>query len=99
MVLVTAVLKLSSKKVYVDGFVVEMKIWEIKNNKNFPNKIKYSLIGIYPETGRKILMDNHHPKGHHFHVNDDEFSYQFQNLDRLIEDFKNLVQVHLGVKL
>ena len=78
---------------------MEMKVWEMKKNKNFPDGIKYSLIGVYPDKGQKVLMDNHHPKGHHYHINEKEFPYHFQNFDHLISDFKNLIQIHLGVKV
>lgn len=94
-----AELKLHSKKVFKNGLVVEMKIWEIQGSKTYPDGFRYSLIAINPEDGSKVLMDNHNPKGHHYHVNDDEFPYLYQNLDRLIADFRNLVLKHLGVKL
>ena len=94
-----AELKLHSKKVFKNGLVIEMKIWEIQGNKAYPDGFKYSLIAINPEDGSKVLMDNHSPKSHHYHINNDEFPYLYQNLDRLIADFKGLVLNHLGVKL
>lgn len=47
----------------------------------------------------KILFDNHSPKGHHFHINDEEFQYKFTNEDDLIKDFEKLIFEHYGVKL
>jgi hypothetical protein len=44
-------------------------------------------------------MDNHHPKGPHIHINDDESDYEYISDDKLIEDFEKLVLQHLGVKL
>jgi len=41
-------------------------------------------------TGEKapaVLYDNHHPKGHHRHIEGVEEPYQFMNVDRLIADF------------
>lgn len=44
-------------------------------------------------------MDNHHPKGPHIHINDQEISYQYVNEDRLIKDFKALVMANMEVKI
>jgi hypothetical protein len=44
-------------------------------------------------------MDNHSPKGHHYHLDKSEFDYLFKDIDQLIEDFKVLVKIHIGVKL
>ena len=45
------------------------------------------------------MMDNHHPKGPHIHVNDDEFKYDYVNDEKLIEDLQKRVLKELGVKL
>ncbi len=39
------------------------------------------------------------PKDHHYHLDDTEIEYQFNGIDQLIEDFKSLVKIHLGVNL
>lgn len=44
-------------------------------------------------------MDNHHPKGHHIHIDNDEVSYSFESEEKLVADFKELASKHLGVKL
>jgi len=44
-------------------------------------------------------MDNHKPKGPHYHINSNEFGYEFESLDQLIIDFRNLIFAHLGVQL
>jgi hypothetical protein len=44
-------------------------------------------------------MDNHHPKGPHIHIDDNELHYQFKNLDQLVEDFRRLILEHLGVQI
>jgi len=44
-------------------------------------------------------MDNHHPKGPHIHLDDQELKYEFIDDDRLIEDFVRLVLEHLEVKI
>ena len=44
-------------------------------------------------------MDNHHPKGHHVHLDDQERPYEFKNSDLLVDDFKAMVLQHLEVNL
>ncbi len=51
------------------------------------------------KTKKKVLMDNHTPKGHHYHINDEEFDYKYIGIEQLVEDFYSLVKVHLGVSL
>ncbi len=57
------------------------------------------MICVDTKTGKKVLMDNHHPKGHHIHIDDDESEYKYVSDDKLIEDFEKNVFQHLGVKL
>jgi hypothetical protein len=45
------------------------------------------------------LMDNHHPKGPHIHIDDDELPYEFLGLDQLVTDFRRLINEHMGVQL
>jgi hypothetical protein len=44
-------------------------------------------------------MDNHHPKGPHIHINDDELPYEFKDLDQLVADFRQLINEHMGVQI
>lgn len=44
-------------------------------------------------------MDNHHPKSDHIHIKDTEVSYEFKSVEKLIEDFKELVLEHLGISI
>ena len=71
---------------------MELRIYSIQN-KRYPDRIKYSLIMIDSKSKKKVLMDNHHPKGHHFHLDHKEFEYNYKN-----EDFKNLHFQHFGEK-
>ncbi len=82
-----------------DKYILELKIWTIENDKNYSESYKYRLICMDKKTGNKILFDNHSPKGHHFHINDEEFQYKFINEDKLIRDFEKLIFEHFGVKL
>lgn len=44
-------------------------------------------------------MDNHHPKGPHIHIDDEELPYDFTNLDQLVNDFRRLITEHMGVQI
>ncbi len=79
-------------------YIMELKI-HATDDKRYGDGIKYSLVMIDPKTGDKVLMDNHHPKGPHYHLNANEFKYEYKNDDLLIEDFGKLVLQHFGVRL
>ena len=80
-------------------YALEMEVYEIGKSSKYKDGVRYSMILIDLSTERRALMDNHHPKGHHFHLDGTEFSYTFVTVDRLIEDFKKLVLEHLEVKI
>jgi len=44
-------------------------------------------------------MDNHHPKGPHIHIDEEELPYEFLDLDRLVMDFRSLISEHMGVQI
>ena len=79
-------------------FIMELRINSV-DDKRYVDGVKYALLFIEPKSQKKVLMDNHHPKGPHFHLDDEEFGYQYKNDDKLIEDFKKLVLQHFGEKL
>ncbi len=80
-------------------YVIELSIYEVGQSSNYPDGIKYGLICKDLKTGHYVLMDNHHPKGPHVHINNHEFDYEYKNDEKLIEDFQNWVLKELGVKL
>lgn len=80
-------------------YVVELSIHEVGKSAQYPDGIKYGLICKDLKTGGFVLMDNHHPKGHHQHINDSESPYTYVSDEKLIEYFEKLVLTHLGVKL
>ena len=80
-------------------YVLEMEIHEVGKSSKYKDGVRYSMILIDLSTGRRVLMDNHHPKGHHLHLDNTELSYTFVTVDRLIDDFKRLVMEHLEVKI
>lgn len=79
-----------------ERFILELKIYSIRDFKRFPDGIKYSLYLLDQKSGKSVLMDNHHPKGHHYHLGDHEFEYVFQSEQKLIEDFKKYVYQYEG---
>ncbi len=80
-------------------YVVVLSIYDVGKSALYPDGIKYGLICKDLKTERFVLMDNHHPKGHHLHINDEESPYEYGNDEQLIDDFEKLVFNHLGVKL
>lgn len=94
-----AILRIYEKYRFKDRYIIEITLHEVNEIKQYPQGVKYGLICIDTKTGDKVLMDNHHPKGDHIHINNKEIRYKFLTPDKLIEDFKNLVLEHLGIKL
>ncbi len=94
-----AILRIHEKYRFQDRYIIEMSLFEVNEKKRYPHGVKYGLICIDTKTDHKVLMDNHHPKGPHVHLNEKEISYEFKSPEKLIEDFKKLVLEHLGVKL
>ena len=69
------------------------------DKKRYPDGVKYSLLCLNIETGKKLLMDNHFPKGPHIHFGKVEKKYNFENIDRLFNDFKTLVSTFMEVEI
>ena len=80
-------------------YVVEMVLFEIPKSNRYPLGMKYRLICVDEKSGDRALMDNHHPKGPHVHLDDRELHYDFVNDEKLFDDFEQLVLDHMGVKL
>jgi hypothetical protein len=88
------------QKAWFQGlYLMEMTIHEVGPSERYPDGIKYGLLCLDIKTGCRVLMDNHHPKGHHMHLNEAELPYEYQNDDRLIEGFKMFVLEHMGVRI
>jgi hypothetical protein len=88
------------KALIKDTYILELKIRKFTEPpKRFPDCIKYNLIFLEIKTGHKILYDNHLPQGHHYHIDENVFTYEFIDEDKLLNDFKNLVEDHFGVIL
>jgi len=72
--------------------VVEYSLYEFPKSSKYPDGVKYRLIC-------KVLLDNHHPKGPHIHLDEQEMGYQFISEEQLIEDFKLYVLERIGIRL
>lgn len=73
--------------------IAGLKIVEIPKSKYYPEGLKYSLFLVYKNTGQVIIgFDNHKPKGPHLHYKENEVSYEFKNMEQLVEDFWELVK-------
>jgi uncharacterized protein DUF6516 len=70
------------------GNLREMVIWQVEPNPRQPEGIRYRLALILAgERDPAVLYDNHHPKGHHRHLEGVEEPYGFVDVERLIGDF------------
>jgi hypothetical protein len=90
---VRARLLLKEKLVDARGGIEQRVIWEVPRDDRHPDGYRYRL--AYIKAGRRqpsVLYDNHHPKGHHKHLEDEEFGYVFLGLAKLLEDFKQDIQ-------
>lgn len=76
-----------SKDVDDKGDIMEITIWDVPKTKDKPHGFKYSLVYIV-NNARVIGYDNSEGKGDHRHLKDKEFSYEFESIDKLFEDFK-----------
>ena len=83
---------------FADGAVMEMKLWEVPSPvRGSAHSLKYSL---YYGCGsaRPVGYDNEAGKGDHRHYENQEETYTFQDLDRLVADFLADVTAMRGLK-
>jgi hypothetical protein len=75
-------------------YIIEISVHEVSNSKEYPDRLKWGLVCIDRISGKKVLMDNHHPKGLHFHLDDEEFAYDFKG-----PDVRRIITEHMGVQI
>ena len=80
-------------------YILEMKLHRVSQSEQYKDGVKYRIILIDSKTKKRVLMDNHYPKGHHIHLDKEELSYTFIDEEKLVEDFKRLVLEHMEVTL
>jgi hypothetical protein len=82
-----------SKVEFPDGGVEERVIWQVPQSHRQPDGIRYRL--VYIRRGGEppaVLYDNHHPKGHHKHLEGEQLPYEYAGVEKLIEDFERDVE-------
>jgi hypothetical protein len=94
-----AVLIYHEKERFQDRYLMEMTIHQVGQSNRYPDGVKYGLLLLDTKTGRRVLMDNHHPKGPHVHLDETESPYEYKNDEKLIEDFKAFALSHTGVEI
>ena len=73
--------------------IEEHKVWEVPRDEKNPDGIRYRL--AYIPAGRKmpaVLYDNHHPKGHHKHIDGRQIAYEFSGFENLLRDFQRDIE-------
>ena len=94
-----AILRYSHKLRIQDRYLLELVIHEVPKTAIQTLGLRYRLICIDLRSGARVLMDNHHPKGPHMHIDDAEVAYEFTTEERLISDFKSIVHEKMGIEL
>lgn len=79
--------------------MVEITVHEMERSVRYPDGLKWGLICVDSVRKKRVLMDNHYPKGPHIHVDTMELPYDFTDLDQLVTDFRQLITEHLGVQI
>ena len=89
-----AVLLLRRK--FTDGYgnLFEWVVWRVPVDRLYCEGWRYRLAFIPLGIRRPaVLYDNHHPKGHHKHLDNREQPYAFSGLDQLFTDFERDVSL------
>ena len=86
------------KRVYDDGAIAEMKLWQVPRTvAGSKHAFKYSL--YYGRHGKRLVgYDNEAGKGDHRHYGDREEPYRFTTPEQLMADFLADVQALRGSK-
>lgn len=94
-----AVLVRHEKFIVRRRYLIEISVHQVPRSNSYKDGLKWGLICVDRVSGKKVLMDNHHPKGPHIHIDDDEMPYSFSGLDKLVKDFRQLITEHMGVQI
>ena len=88
-----AVLVIKRKSVDSEGNRIEAVIWHIPAGEMRGENVRYRM-AFLPNGFTKpvVLFDNHHPKGHHKHLEGVESRYAFSDVSALVRDFEKDVE-------
>jgi len=82
-----------------DGDLLERVIWSVPTSRLYREGIRYRLAFIPRDIGKPVVLyDNHHPKGHHKHLEELEQPYLFSTIAQLRADFENDINVWKNVR-
>ena len=63
-------------------------MWEVPRSEKYTEVVRYRFAFIKKgERTPAVLYDNHHPKGHHKHIGIKQTDYEFNSIDKLMDDF------------
>ena len=86
----------SDKLLFEDGAIRQIRIWLVPEPvPPATHRFKYSLVYVV-EGVRVIGFDNERGKGDHLHLHGVETPYGFQDVAKLLADFRALVQQERG---
>lgn len=89
----------TKKQTYLDGFIVEMTIWQLPEpTEERPHGIKYRLQCCHTDGTTVVRYDNEQGKGDHRHYGAREEPYSFTDVETLIADFIKDVRARKGRK-
>ena len=80
-------------------YLVELTVHQVPKSDRYEHGFKWGMVCVDRISGKRVLMDNHHPKGPHVHIDDAEVGYECCGLDRLVDDFRRMVSQHMGVQI
>ncbi|MBI4218176.1 MAG: hypothetical protein HY610_03580 [Elusimicrobia bacterium] len=71
------------------GDLREWVVWLVSYSVLYPQGVRYRMAFI-PRNHRNpvVLYDNHHPKGHHKHINGKQLDYSYSSVKQLRTDFE-----------
>jgi hypothetical protein len=76
-----------------EGNITEVVVWRVPADTSGAARVQYRLAFIPAGRGRAcVIFDNHHPKGHHKHVDGVESSYSFTDVEGLVADFEREIE-------
>ncbi len=92
-----AKLLFQAKKIYPDGSIKEMIIWQLPTQSvERPHGLKYRLYYGSDDGTCLVRYDNETGKGDHRHIAGSEESYRFVDIEGLVRDFQHDIDLVRG---
>lgn len=88
-IMADAIILFRAKKIYPDGAIKEMVIWQLPTISNErPHGLKYRLYYGTADGECLVRYDNETGKGNHRHLAGLEEAYIFRDIETLVDDFQ-----------